>query len=128
MTSIDAPVSDAPDITPGVRHATDKAATRIAEGMPIPGALEDTIRVRLDVGVTTQGGVVRQVLPDGTVNLLRPDTGAVVDTSNILNDFTRRISNNPLTRVTLVNPDTGSVIAAYQRVAAPGFAKMRHLC
>jgi hypothetical protein len=119
VTTIDAPVSREPQITPGIRHASDKAAERIASGNPIPGDLEVNIRMQVDVGVTPQGGVMREVLPDGTVNLRRPDTGAIVRTSNIFDDFADHLAtiqdNALLNRVTLVELRTGNVLAVYER-------------
>lgn len=125
VTTIANPVDDVAQITPGVRHATDKAAERIAEGLPIPGRLDATIQMRVNVGrhpVPRNPSVLIEVLPDGTVNQLRADTGAVIPgrTTNIFDDFTGNLgtigNNQLLDRVTLVDPATGTVLGQWERV------------
>ena len=75
--------------------------------------------MRLDVGTRARGGVNVQILPDGTVNILRADNGAVVRTSNIFDDFAANLptiaNNQLLTKVTLADPATGNVLAEFSR-------------
>ncbi|NTU82907.1 MAG: hypothetical protein HGA45_26670 [Chloroflexales bacterium] len=119
VTSVTDDVSTVGDLTRGVRHGTDKVEDGIANGRPIPGQRDVTIRMRVKVGQQQKKGRIIENLPDGTVNIRRSDTGEVVRTSNIYNEFETNLgkipSNNSLERVTLVDPDNGQVIAVYER-------------
>jgi hypothetical protein len=132
VTTVDNPVIGAPDLTPGVRHAADKVASRNAAGVPVPGEHEVSIRMRLDVGRQPVGGLTREIFPNGDVVLTRPD-GAVVPnrrspTGNIFNDVPinlRGVANEALLdHIVLVDPNTGNVVAAFDRTPA-GWVRVR---
>jgi hypothetical protein len=129
VTTIDAPVSQAGDVTPGVRHAVDKVEGRARppdprDANPIPGDHEVTIRMTLAVGETQlRGGRVRRIAPNGEVRIIdgdgqfraRPD-----NPTNLYDDIATNlatISNiENLSRVTLVDQASHAVLATYERV------------
>jgi hypothetical protein len=128
VTTVDAPVAQPGDVTTGVRHAIDKVESRARprdprDAAPIPGAHDATIRMRLDVGDRAlRGGRVRQIFADGTVRII--DADGVFRTrpgnpSNLFDDIAANLptiaNNGNLDRVTLVDMNTGAVLATYER-------------
>ncbi|AEI68396.1 hypothetical protein LILAB_32575 [Corallococcus macrosporus] len=115
-------VTDSPDLTAGVQHAGDKAASRIADGRPIGGDREAVIRVRFYQGQTQvgRGGRGGTITYDGTGTYSHqpPHPSAPPRVRNILSDFESALpnirNNHLLERVRLVDFD-GNVIAEYAR-------------
>lgn len=71
MKTIQQPVSQVSELTPGVRHAADKVLQRINEGDPIPGFHDATISMKFDVGVKNlRGGMKREIFSMEQLELL----------------------------------------------------------
>ncbi|MDX2305687.1 MAG: DUF4157 domain-containing protein, partial [Microscillaceae bacterium] len=119
MTRIRSLIQSADDsaLTEAVRHAADKAAVRHRIGIPVEGTLEASIEMGIDVGVS-EGRTRVTRLADGTVTIARLDTGAVFRTTNIFDDFARRISSilnsQFLDRINLLD-NGGNILASYER-------------
>jgi hypothetical protein len=128
VTTVDAPVNQIGDVTTGVRHAANKVQGRAAppdprDVNPIPGEHDATIRMTLDVGdAQLAGGRIRRIAPDGDLRII--DGDGVFRTrpgnpTNLYDDIGRNLgaigNNGNLSRVTLVDQNTGAVLARYQR-------------
>lgn len=125
-TSASTPAKGAPDLTEGVRHATDKAVGRIKEKVPIPGKeLEVEIRIELFKGeagagkgtVTYDGaGNYTYKVNNGTITPSK--FGLHKNPGNIFADFAKELpkigGSNTLSVVTLVD-GSGKVIATFRR-------------
>ena len=110
------------ELSAGVQHAADKAATRIADAAPIPGDREAVIRVRFYRGdeVVGRGGRGGTITYNGAGGYSHqpPHAAARPRVGNILADFQGDLpiirNSNLLERVRLVN-DAGAVIAEFER-------------
>jgi hypothetical protein len=126
VTTVDAPVAQMGDVTGGVQHAIDKVVSRAADGAPIPGAHDVTIRITLDVGRRPiAGGRVREISGTGEVRIIDADGAFRArrgNPSNLFDDIggnLGRIGNNAnLDRVTIVSAADGTVHAVFDRTAA----------
>jgi hypothetical protein len=128
VTTVDAPVSQVGDITPGLRHAIDKVESRARppdprDAHPIPGDREVTIRMTLAVGdAPLRGGRVRRIAPNGEVRIIDGDGQFRVrpgNPTNIYEDIATNLGavahHENLSRVTLVDQSTHAVLARYER-------------
>jgi hypothetical protein len=117
VTSVDGRVSQVSDLSNGVRHAADKVAERLGTPNPVQGSPQALIHMVLDVGRKQLRGTIREILPDGTVNILRND-GTLVKSSNLFDDLAGNLAvlknNTLLDRVTLVD-QTGRRIVYVRR-------------
>lgn len=106
VTSVNGRVSQVSDLSNGVRHAADKVAERLDTPTPVQGSPQALIHTVLDVGRKQLHGTIREILPDGTVNVL-PNDGTLVKSNNLFDDVARNLAtlkNNTLVdRVTLVD-------------------------
>ncbi|MHA6618479.1 preprotein translocase subunit SecA [Pseudonocardia sp. DLS-67] len=116
VTSVDKPVSQPSDVTNGVRHAVDKAADRQGTPTPIAGNRQVIIHMSLDVGRRSmRGGLIREIQPDGTLTLFRPDGKTPIkdnrSTGNLYDDIAQNLpaikNHKLLDRVTLIDDVTG---------------------
>ncbi|WP_437723477.1 eCIS core domain-containing protein [Sorangium sp. So ce861] len=116
-------VTEARQLTDGVQHAGDKAASRIDDGLPIAGDREAVIRMSFFSGNETvgRGGRGGVITYDGTGGyvLQPPHAAAPPRPGSILADFERNLplirNNDLLTRVRLVD-NSGRVLAEFERV------------
>lgn len=119
-------VKESPDLTDGVRHATDKAVSRLKEKAPIPGKeLEVEIRIELFKGeagtrtgtVTYDGaGNYTYKVNNGTITPAK--FGIKKNPGNIFADFAKDLptigGSSTLSVVTLAD-GSGNVIATFRR-------------
>jgi hypothetical protein len=126
VTSSTKLVKESPDLTDGVRHATDKAVSRLKEKTPIPGKeLEVEIRIELFKGEVGAG--TGTVTYDGAGNYTYSvNNGAVTpakfgihrNPGNIFADFAKELpkigGSSTLSAVTLAD-GSSKVIATFRR-------------
>ena len=128
VTTVEAPVNQMSDVTPGVRHAADKVQERLRppdprDVNPIPGEHDATIRMTLDVGdARLGGGRIRRIAPDGELRVIDGDgvfRARPGNPTNLFDDIGGNLgtlgNNGNLSRVTLVDQSSGAVLARYQR-------------
>jgi hypothetical protein len=128
VTTIDAPVSQVGDVTPGLRHAIDKVEGRARppdprDTHPIPGDQEVTIRMTLAVGdAPLRGGRLRRIAASGEVRIIDGDGQFRVrsgNPTNLYDDIATNLgavaNNANLSLVTLVDQSTHAVLARYER-------------
>jgi hypothetical protein len=117
VTTVDAPVSQVGDVTPGVRHAVDKVEGRgrppdVRDTHPIPGDHDVTIRMTLAVGDTR----LRIIDGDGQ---FRARAG---NPTNLYDDIGANLATiyniGNLSLVILVDQTSHAVLATYKRVGA----------
>jgi hypothetical protein len=120
VTTVEGRVARVGDLTNGVRHAADKVAERLREGVPIPGAHDVIIEAELAVGRRAVGPGTIEILPDGRTNLITGD-GRVLPQGNLLDRFEDNLStiqnNALLDQITLVDR-AGHPFATYDRADA----------
>ena len=105
---LEKPVSKANDVNPGVTHAQTKVNKR--QGLDTGASKEAIVHMRLDIGRKNLGGSVREVLPDGTVNIRRRDDDSLIRTSNFFDDIPAslgRMTTVTLDRVIVVDDTSG---------------------
>jgi len=94
-------------------------AARLGTPTPVRGSPQALIHMTLDVGRKQFRGTIREILPDGTVNLLRND-GTLIETSNVFDEIAGNLAtlknNTLLDRVTLID-QTGRRIVYVRRGA-----------
>jgi hypothetical protein len=126
VTSAKRPIKRLTELTDGVRHATDKVASRIDENAPIPGnELELEIRIEMFKGqeqigtgtVTYDGaGNYTYKVNDGTIT--PPTFGRNPNPGNIFVDFAKALptigGSEKLDVVTLAD-GAGNVVATFRR-------------
>jgi hypothetical protein len=106
-------------VHPGITHAIQKANSRIAAGMPVDGALEATVPMKLRVtGPAKKSGTV---IHDALGNRVRHTRdGRQIAEGNFYDTLREQLPDIPgiekLSRVTLVDLDTGAILAQYEKV------------
>ena len=118
VTTLAQPVDNAAKLTPGVRHAADKVVSRLAEGQPIPGLHDATIRITL--AHHTSQGRKGTVSIDAVGNrVLHTPNGNQIPQGNIFDQLVAALStianHQHLDRVTLVDAISGRMLAQYER-------------
>jgi hypothetical protein len=123
MTTVDDVVTSGGQLSQGLRHAVEKAAKRQAIGKPIPGALEAITQIRLGKTVSAGKAGIIEIAENGDLTLI---TKAVpprhIPKGNIFEEFAQnagKIKDNQLIdAVTIVDQDTGAIIARLERTGA----------
>ncbi|WP_164006811.1 hypothetical protein [Pyxidicoccus trucidator] len=129
--TIDEPVSTVVDLRKGLDHAIDKVLGRTAEGLPIPGKLQATVRFEFRNSKQLGGGGSVQIDALGNSTRTFPLKANKPEVkTNLLDDLLTELNSGKWPNTATLDiiryvDKTGSIVAEFQKTSAGAWARIR---